>query len=118
MSEPLDKDITFGVYEIKTESETIQFASNLFRIKYAILRDKSPREIIKFAKKNPEVYIFPFVTEKKPQYNYKKLKKHPKILPTVYIGNIADKENAIRTVIEKPFRDAVLPVRIEEVPYK
>lgn len=61
----------------------------IYKVRYAVLLDKSPRELCTFAKAHPKVFVFPFVTTL-PCRNYSNLKRSPYVSHIVvpfYIGN-------------------------------
>jgi len=105
-----------------------QFELPKFKVKYAVLRDKSPREVLRFSKNNPGVYIFIFITKlltSKKELNHciKRYKRLPCetdrfMMKPVYIGNMLDKEQAIRTIIEAPTLNSRHQYDLIEVPYE
>lgn len=76
-----------------------------YRPKFAILKDKSAREIVAFAKAHPHVFVFPFWTkgvEEMP--NYRRMMRRPltmeeRIVQPMYIGNLDPIDEAIRQII-------------------
>ena len=75
--------------------------------KYAVLRDRSCREVMALARRNPDVWLFPFVTgavEDCPNYRWlgraaRRDARYRLVVQPMYVGNLSPVEAAIEQVV-------------------
>jgi hypothetical protein len=78
-----------------------------YRPQYAILRDKPRQEVVAFARKHPDCFVFPFVTgpvDHCPDYRWLFRKWDSirmRIAKPIYVGNLEPMEEAMRQIVSK-----------------